>query len=104
MSDGRESVSAPVLGKTNKWWFQDAGLRRLYFLLLVAIMSSATNGMSKRTMNAITLNKVETLLNGCRLRWVGVLRNDMEYHSNRYRSLMNGLQSLTYWQECESYV
>lgn len=48
MSDRHASVSVPVLGKTNKWWFQDAGLRRLYFLLLVAIMSSATNGMSER--------------------------------------------------------
>ena len=37
-------IDVPELRQQKKWWFQDAGLRRLYFLILVAILSSATNG------------------------------------------------------------
>lgn len=34
----------PEFTTTGKYWWQDAGLRRLYLLVLVAILSSATNG------------------------------------------------------------
>ena len=34
----------PTLRPSKKYWFQDAGLAKLYFLILVAILSSATNG------------------------------------------------------------
>lgn len=36
--------SPPEIRQGGKWWWQDAGLRRLYMLILVAILGSATNG------------------------------------------------------------
>ncbi|KIM92559.1 hypothetical protein OIDMADRAFT_107106 [Oidiodendron maius Zn] len=47
--------------QVDKWWFQDGGLLRLYFLIFIAVLSSATNGYDG--------------------------------------SMMNGLQTLTYWQD-----
>jgi hypothetical protein len=52
----------PAPDQREKWWFQDGGLRRLYFLVFIAVLSSATNGYDG--------------------------------------SMMNGLQTLTYWQDC----
>ena len=39
-----EMPAPPEFNTTGKYWWQDAGLRRLYLLILVAILSSATNG------------------------------------------------------------
>ena len=43
----------PQLRHQRVWWFQDAGLRKLYFLILVAILSSATNGYDGSMMNGL---------------------------------------------------
>ncbi len=40
----REILDVPELRHGKKWWFQDPGLRKLYFLIFIAILSSATNG------------------------------------------------------------
>ena len=40
----REILDVPELRHEKKWWFQDPGLRKLYFLIFIAILSSATNG------------------------------------------------------------
>ncbi|OAL30003.1 hypothetical protein AYO22_01909 [Fonsecaea multimorphosa] len=41
------------VSRKGKWWWQDAGLRRLYLLILVAILSSATNGYDGSMMNGL---------------------------------------------------
>jgi hypothetical protein len=38
------TLDVPELRRRKKWWFQDPGLRKLYFLIFIAILSSATNG------------------------------------------------------------
>lgn len=43
----------PQLRHQRVWWFQDAGLRKLYFLILVAVLSSATNGYDGSMMNGL---------------------------------------------------
>ncbi|MCJ1410797.1 hypothetical protein MMC19_004883 [Ptychographa xylographoides] len=43
----------PTLRPSKKYWFQDAGLAKLYFLILVAILSSATNGYDGSMMNGL---------------------------------------------------
>jgi hypothetical protein len=58
------ATEAPQTDQREKWWFQDGGLLRLYFLIFIAVLSSATNGYDG--------------------------------------SMMNGLQTLTYWQHCAS--
>jgi hypothetical protein len=39
-----DTLDVPELRHKKKWWFQDPGLRKLYFLIFIAILSSATNG------------------------------------------------------------
>ena len=39
-----DNLDVPELRHQKKWWFQDPGLRKLYFLIFIAILSSATNG------------------------------------------------------------
>lgn len=41
-----ESLDPTVLAakQPTQWWFKDSGLRKMYILLLVALLSSATNG------------------------------------------------------------
>jgi hypothetical protein len=39
-----DSLDVPELRHGKKWWFQDPGLHKLYFLIFIAILSSATNG------------------------------------------------------------
>jgi hypothetical protein len=39
-----DSLDVPELRHQKRWWFQDPGLRKLYFLIFIAILSSATNG------------------------------------------------------------
>lgn len=46
-------IEVPELRRQQKWWFQDAGLRTMYFLLLIAILSSATNGYDGSMMNGL---------------------------------------------------
>ncbi|KAJ9631893.1 hypothetical protein H2203_000293 [Taxawa tesnikishii (nom. ined.)] len=46
-------MEAPQLRYQSRWWFQDAGLRKLYFLIFVAILSSATNGYDGSMMNGL---------------------------------------------------
>jgi hypothetical protein len=58
------ATEPPAPDQRGKWWFQDGGLLRLYFLIFIAVLSSATNGYDG--------------------------------------SMMNGLQTLTYWQDCAS--
>jgi hypothetical protein len=44
-STEESSIPRPLdVVREGKWWWQDAGLRRLYLLIVVAILSSATNG------------------------------------------------------------
>jgi hypothetical protein len=38
------NIGVPELRRQQKWWFQDSGLRRMYFLIMIAVLSSATNG------------------------------------------------------------
>lgn len=45
-------TEVPVFQK-QKWWFQDSGLRRLYGLIFIAILSSATNGYDGSMMNGL---------------------------------------------------
>jgi hypothetical protein len=42
--DRLDRLDVPELRHQKKWWFQDPGLRKLYFLIFIAILSSATNG------------------------------------------------------------
>jgi hypothetical protein len=42
--NGADILNVPELRHGKKWWFQDAGLRKLYLLIFIAILSSATNG------------------------------------------------------------
>jgi hypothetical protein len=42
--DRLDTLDVPELRHKKKWWFQDPGLRKLYFLIFIAILSSATNG------------------------------------------------------------
>ncbi|KAH8809347.1 hexose transporter [Xylogone sp. PMI_703] len=55
MSSVLESAAPqpPTRSQPGKWWWQDAGLRRLYLLILVAILSSATNGYDGSMMNGL---------------------------------------------------
>lgn len=46
-------TAIPELRRQNKRWFQDAGLRKMYFLLLIDILSSATNGYDGSMMNGL---------------------------------------------------
>jgi hypothetical protein len=39
-----DSLDVPEFQHGKRWWFQDPGLRKLYFLIFIAILSSATNG------------------------------------------------------------
>lgn len=39
-----DTLGVPELRHQKRWWFQDPGLRKLYFLIFIAILSSATNG------------------------------------------------------------
>jgi hypothetical protein len=43
-SNRLDTLDFPELRHKKKWWFQDPGLRKLYFLIFIAILSSATNG------------------------------------------------------------
>ncbi len=43
-SNRLDTLDVPELRHKKKWWFQDSGLRKLYFLIFIAILSSATNG------------------------------------------------------------
>jgi hypothetical protein len=76
-------IAVPNVRKKGLYWFRDAGLRRLYLLLLIALISSATNGYDGFVTQ---LKRVST--------WK---RTDEFLNS----SMMNGLQALTYWQDCE---
>lgn len=46
-------IEVPNFQKQRKWWFQDSGLRRLYALMFIAILSSATNGYDGSMMNGL---------------------------------------------------
>ncbi|KAE9369215.1 general substrate transporter [Stipitochalara longipes BDJ] len=49
----RDILDVPELRHRKKWWFQDPGLRKLYFLIFIAILSSATNGYDGSMMNGL---------------------------------------------------
>ena len=61
-------------------WYKDPGRRKLYALLLIALLSSATNGYDGY-----------------------VDRKPVANQSLTYpRSLMNGVQSITYYEKCKT--
>lgn len=53
MESQSHPIEVPELRKQQKWWFQDSGLRRLYVLVFIAILSSATNGYDGSMMNGL---------------------------------------------------
>ena len=60
-------------------WYKDLGRRKLYALLLIALLSSATNGYDGY-----------------------VDRKAVDHQPLTYpRSLMNGVQSITYYEKCK---
>ena len=61
-------------------WYKDPGRRKLYALLLIALLSSATNGYDGYVDPKAIANQSLTYP----------------------RSLMNGVQSITYYEKCKS--
>ena len=53
MENQRHPIEVPELRNQKKWWFQDSGLRRLYLLIFIAVLSAATNGYDGSMMNGL---------------------------------------------------
>jgi hypothetical protein len=50
-----DSLDVPELQQGKRWWFQDPGLLKLYFLIFIAILSSATSGYDWGGVSSHTL-------------------------------------------------
>ncbi|KAI9147075.1 Lactose permease [Paramyrothecium foliicola] len=78
------AVEAPEFVSSGQYWWQDAGLRRLYFLICVAILSSSTNGFDGRRIRSM-MNGLQTLIY-----W----REYFDFPNGATLGLLNAIQSV----------